>query len=62
MGYNYKNKFVLVGNASNLNRGCEAILRGTVAILRKVFNDCLFVNANFDVTDPPFIRASIIAM
>jgi colanic acid/amylovoran biosynthesis protein len=51
----YQANFLLVGNASYLNRGCEAILRGTVKILRHVFGDCSFVNANFDVTDPPFI-------
>ena len=50
----YRGNFLLVGNASYLNRGCEAILRGTVKILRSVFDECRFVNANFDVTDPPF--------
>ncbi len=30
-------RFLLVGNAPHLNRGCEAILRGTVAILRREF-------------------------
>lgn len=48
-----RNRFLLVGNASYLNRGCEAILRGTVKILRNAFGECQFVNANFDVTDPP---------
>lgn len=47
--------FLLVGNGSYLNRGCEAILRGTVKILRHAFDTCQFVHANFDVTDPPFI-------
>ena len=50
----YQSNFLLLGNASYLNRGCEAILRGTVEILRSVFGDCQFVNANFDVIDPPF--------
>jgi polysaccharide pyruvyl transferase WcaK-like protein len=50
----YQGNFLLVGNGSYLNRGCEAILRGTLKILRSVFDDCQFVNANFDVTDPPF--------
>ncbi len=50
-------RFLLVGNASYLNRGCEAILRGTVRILRNAFGECRFTNANFDVTDPPYIPA-----
>jgi colanic acid/amylovoran biosynthesis protein len=50
----YQNNFLLLGNASYLNRGCEAILRGTVKILRSAFGECRFVNANFDVIDPPF--------
>lgn len=51
----FKRNFLFIGNASYLNRGCEAILRGTVKIMRSVFENCQFVNANFDVTDPPFI-------
>ena len=31
--------FLLVGNGPYLNRGCEAIVRGTLAILRKEFGD-----------------------
>jgi polysaccharide pyruvyl transferase WcaK-like protein len=50
----YQSNFLLLGNASCLNLGCEAILRGTVKILRSVFGNCRFVNANFDVIDPPF--------
>jgi polysaccharide pyruvyl transferase WcaK-like protein len=53
----YHSKFLLVGNASYLNRGCEAILRGTVKILRSAFNNCQFVNANFDIRDTPFAPA-----
>jgi colanic acid/amylovoran biosynthesis protein len=49
-----QNRFLFVGNGSYLNRGCEAILRGTVKILRATFGPCQCVNANFDVTDPPF--------
>ncbi len=52
-----QNTFLLVGNASCLNRGCEAILRGTVRILRTVFEKCRIVNANFDILDPPYIPA-----
>jgi hypothetical protein len=29
--------FILLGNGSCLNRGCEAIVRGTMAILRQAF-------------------------
>ncbi|MCE5327991.1 MAG: polysaccharide pyruvyl transferase family protein [Planctomycetaceae bacterium] len=36
--------FLFVGNGSCANRGCEAILRGTMAILRKEFGACTFVN------------------
>lgn len=50
-----RSRFLLVGNASYLNRGCEAIVRGTVKILRGAFEDCRFVNANFDVSDTPFV-------
>jgi len=46
--------FLFVGNGSYLNRGCEAIVRGTVKILRHAFNEPKFVNANFDMTNPPF--------
>ncbi len=53
----HRDTFLLVGNASCLNRGCEAILRGTVQILRHVFGECRFINANFDVIEPPWIPA-----
>jgi colanic acid/amylovoran biosynthesis protein len=33
------NNFILAGNSSYANRGCEAIIRGTMAILRKTFAD-----------------------
>jgi colanic acid/amylovoran biosynthesis protein len=35
--------FVLAGNGPYLNRGCEAILRGTTEILRHSFNETSFV-------------------
>jgi colanic acid/amylovoran biosynthesis protein len=35
--------FILAGNGPYQNRGCEAILRGTVKILRKHFQDPLFL-------------------
>ncbi len=39
--------FLFVGNGPYSNRGCEAIVRGTVKILRRAFGDCNFINANF---------------
>lgn len=50
-----KKKFLFIGNGSYLNKGCEAIVRGTVKILRNAFNNPKFVNANFDVTNPAFM-------
>lgn len=38
--------FLFYGNGSLLNRGCEAILRSTVAIFQKEFSPCRFVNAS----------------
>ncbi|MFH1897590.1 MAG: polysaccharide pyruvyl transferase family protein [Candidatus Desantisbacteria bacterium] len=38
--------FVLAGNGPYDNRGCEAIVRGTVEILREYFNDPRFVVAS----------------
>jgi len=40
-----KRRFLLAGNGSYANRGCEAIVRGTVAILRAQFGDCNFYSA-----------------
>ena len=31
-----RERIIMVGNSSNANRGCEAIARGTLAILRSV--------------------------
>jgi polysaccharide pyruvyl transferase WcaK-like protein len=39
-------RFLLVGNGSNENRGCEAILRGTTAVLRRRFGSCRFTVCN----------------
>lgn len=39
-------KVLLIGNASYLNRGCEAITRGTVTILKKYLGECEFVCAS----------------
>ena len=38
---------VLAGNSSYSNRGCEAILRGTTAILRDQFGECRFISNYF---------------
>lgn len=45
--------FVLAGNGSYLNRGCEAIVRGTTRILRNAFDHPKFINANFDFSRRP---------
>lgn len=50
-----KSSFVLVGNSSYLNKGCEAIVRGTTHILRNSFGESRFYNANFDEQNPPHI-------
>lgn len=42
-----RSNFLFVGNGPYSNRGCEAIVRGTVRILRKAFGDCTFINASF---------------
>ncbi len=47
--------FLFVGNGSYLNRGCEAIVRGTARILRNAFDNPRIINANFDVTKPVFL-------
>jgi len=48
-----KSLFVLQGNGSLYNRGCEAILRSTVAMLREEFGPCQFVNAPGPIEHPP---------
>lgn len=45
--------FLLVGNGPYTNRGCEAIVRGTVKILRSAFGSPTSINANFDAAAPP---------
>lgn len=39
------NRFLLVGNASYSNRGCEAIVRGTMETLRQEFGDHIHADA-----------------
>ena len=40
-----KNKFLLLGNGPYLNRGCEAIVRGTINIINEYFDNTEYVNA-----------------
>ena len=44
---NKSNNFILAGNGSYRNRGCEAIAIGTMKILRKYFNKPNFTLASF---------------
>lgn len=37
--------FILDGNGPVLNRGCEAILRSTLAILDRTFGECRYINS-----------------
>jgi len=49
---NNQRNFLFVGNGPYLNRGCEAIVRGTVQILRAAFGRSSFTNVNFDFFKP----------
>ncbi len=49
--------FILHGNGTLLNRGCEAIFRSTVALLRGEFGPCHLINAPTG-RDPPEIIPS----
>ena len=40
-------KFLLVGDGRYSNRGCEAIVRGTVEVLSRVFTDSKFILSPF---------------
>lgn len=46
--------FILAGNGSNYNRGCEAILRGTVHILRNHFDNPRFLVVSSYPSDEEF--------
>jgi polysaccharide pyruvyl transferase WcaK-like protein len=46
--------FILAGNGSNYNRGCEAILRGTVHILRNHFDKARFLVVSSYPNDEEF--------
>jgi polysaccharide pyruvyl transferase WcaK-like protein len=45
----------LAGNGSYLNRGCEAIVRGTTCILKNSFEQSKLINANFDFSKTPYL-------
>ncbi|MFC1762298.1 polysaccharide pyruvyl transferase family protein [Planctomycetota bacterium] len=47
--------FILAGNGSYLNRGCEAIVRGTAKIIRETFDHPLFLNIPFDINPPYYL-------
>lgn len=56
---NRRSHFLLVGNATNANRGCEAILRGTVAILKREFGaDIRITNASWGTPQEIAVQAS----
>jgi len=42
-----KHTIVFAGNGTYLNRGCEAIVRGTTKLLRDQWGDCKFISAYF---------------
>lgn len=42
-----KNQIFLVGNGPYLNRGCEAIVRGTTRLLREQLGECNFISHYF---------------
>jgi len=46
--------FILAGNGSYFNRGCEGIVRGTVEILRRFFDDPRFVAVTSYKSDEQF--------
>jgi polysaccharide pyruvyl transferase WcaK-like protein len=48
-----RQRFLLIDNGPCANRGCEAILRSTVAILRREFRGCRFISSPFDTVHPP---------
>ena len=48
--------FILAGNGPYENRGCEAILRGTVKIIRKFFRNPSFVCFSHFVSKQKYIK------
>jgi polysaccharide pyruvyl transferase WcaK-like protein len=49
-------KILLVGNGPYLNRGCEAIVRGTMEIIRKEFGSGFDVDA-FSYLKPSYVQS-----
>lgn len=47
--------FLLIGNAPYYNRGCEAIVRGTMVVLRKAFGSAIQVTVG-SYGDPDIVR------
>lgn len=47
--------FILAGNGPYLNRGCEAIVRGTVEIIRKHFENPRFLVASYFLSEEAFL-------
>jgi len=50
--------FILAGNGPYENRGCEAIVRGTVKILRQYYKDPEFICVSFFQNDEEFRKQS----
>ncbi|MBN2295734.1 MAG: polysaccharide pyruvyl transferase family protein [Pirellulales bacterium] len=48
--------FILAGAAGYYNRGCEAIVRGTIAILRDTFTSPTFMTVSHYKTDQQFLN------
>ncbi len=49
-----KNTFILAGNGSYENKGCEAILRGTIKIIRHYFDNPKFIVLSFYSSNEEF--------
>lgn len=49
--FRLRNLFILAGNGPYDNRGCEAIVRGTVEIIRKTFRNPEFVVYSYFIAD-----------
>ena len=48
--------FILAGNGPYTNRGCEAIVRGTVKILRSYFRDPSFLCLSHSLSGWEYIK------
>jgi polysaccharide pyruvyl transferase WcaK-like protein len=56
---NERPSFILAGNGAYENRGCEAIIRGTVKILRRSYKDPSFLCVNHFQNQEQFIKQRI---